>query len=151
MTKIMEYFTVQDKEHWLSEIQKSDWGAGQFLYELLKDGKLKDTVGETAQVLMLTEGKELLAFCTLAPLDDIQPTERTPWIGFVYTYPQYRGNHYAGLLLDHAEKLAAAMKFAYSYISTEHIGLYEKYGYEFYRMGKDINGEESRIYRKALT
>ena len=27
--KILEYFTCENKEHWLREIQKSDWGAGQ--------------------------------------------------------------------------------------------------------------------------
>ena len=32
--KILEYFTCENKEHWLREIQKSDWGAGQYLYSL---------------------------------------------------------------------------------------------------------------------
>lgn len=36
--KIIEYFTAENKAHWLSEIKKSDWGAGQFLYELLSTG-----------------------------------------------------------------------------------------------------------------
>ena len=39
--KILEYFTCENKEHWLREIQKSDWGAGQYLYSLLKENKLK--------------------------------------------------------------------------------------------------------------
>lgn len=38
--KILEYFTCENKEHWLREIQKSDWGAGQYLYSLLKENKL---------------------------------------------------------------------------------------------------------------
>ena len=37
--KILEYFTCENKEHWLREIQKSDWGAGQYLYSLLKENK----------------------------------------------------------------------------------------------------------------
>ena len=28
--------------------------------------------------------------------------------------------------------------------------MYEKYGYEFYRMEQDIGEEASRVYRKAL-
>ena len=36
---ILEYFTCENKEHWLREIQKSDWGAGQYLYSLLKENK----------------------------------------------------------------------------------------------------------------
>ena len=107
-------------------------------------------VGETALVPMLVDGDRLIAFCTFAPKDDIQPTDLFPWIGFVYTFPAYRGHRYAGMLLDYAESIATIMEREYIYISTNHIGLYEKYGYEFYKMEKDIEGEDSRVYRKAL-
>lgn len=148
--KIIEYFTTEKKEHWLKEIGKSDWGAGQYLYQLLNENRLKEMVGETALVPMLVDGDKLIAFCTLAPLDDIQPTNLSPWIGFLYTFPEYRGHHYAGLLLNYAESIATVMGKEYIHISTGHIGLYEKYGYEFYQIEKDIEGEDSRVYRKAL-
>lgn len=131
--KVLEYFTCENKEHWLREIQKSDWGAGQYLYSLLKENKLKALVGATTLVLMLADGDKLVSFCTLAPLDDVQPTSYTPWVGFVYTFPEYRRQHCAGRLLDCAESIAAIMERKYTYISTNHIGLYEKYGYTFFR------------------
>ena len=148
--KIVEFFTSNNKEHWLSEIEKCDWGAGQYLHQLLKEKNLKNMVGEAAIVPMLVDGDELVAFCTFAPLDDIQPTDLSPWIGFVYTFPKYRGHHYAGQLLDYAESIATVMGREYVYIPSGHTGLYEKYGYEFYRMDKDIEGGDSRVYRKAL-
>ena len=148
--KIIEYFTTKDKEHWLNEIKKSDWGAGQYLYTLLSEGNLKKMVGETALVPMLVDGDKLIAFCTFAPFDDIQHTDMSPWIGFLSTFPEYRGHHYAGQLLDYAESIATVMEREYIHISTNHIGLYEKYGYEFYKIEKDIEGEDSRVYRKAL-
>ena len=150
--KIIEYFTSDNQDHWLREIQKSDWGAGQYLYSLLRDGKLKQTVGQTALLPMLIEEQtnKLVSYCTFAPLDDIQPTELSPWIGFVYTFPEYRGHRYMGQLLHYAESLATVMGKPYTYISTGHIGLYEKYGYEFYKICKDIGGDDSRVYRKAL-
>lgn len=150
--EIIEFFSSDNQAHWLEEIQKSDWGAGQFLYSLLRDGKLQEMVGQTAIVPMLIEEatQKLVSFCTLAPLDDIQPTDLTPWIGFVYTFPEFRGHHYAGKLLAYAEGLAAQRGEKAVYISTNHIGLYEKYGYEFYTMLKDIEGGDSRVYRKAL-
>ena len=148
--QIIEYFTAENKEHWLKEIEKCDWGAGQYLHQLLSENRLKTMVGETALVPMLVDGDELIAFCTFAPLDGIQPTDLSPWIGFVYTFPDYRGHHYAGALLDYAESIATVMEHKYIYISTNHIGLYEKYGYKFYKMLKDIQGKDSRVYRKAL-
>lgn len=147
---IIEYFTTDNKEYWLSKIKESDWGAGQFLYDLLKNEKLKHYVGENTKVLLLVDGDNLVSFCTLADKDDIQPTELTPWIGWVYTFPNYRGSHNAGRLLSYAETLAKEDGMKNIYISTNHDGLYEKYGYEFFEMMKDIYGEDSRVYVKHL-
>ena len=107
-------------------------------------------MGETSKVLMLTEGDELLSFCTYAEKDDIQPTQLTPWVGFVYTFPQYRGHRYLGKLFTEVERLARKEKVREVYISTDHTGLYEKYGCEFYQMMNDMNGEPSRVYRKHI-
>lgn len=107
--EIIEYFSSENKKHWLSEIKKADWDAAKFLAHLLSEGKLKETLGQTALVLLLTDGEKLVSFCTLAPLDDVQPTELSPWIGFVYTAPEFRGNRYAGKLLNWAESVATAM------------------------------------------
>ena len=90
--QVIDYFNCDRPEYWLSQIKKSDWGAGQYLYKLLSENKLKNVVGEKSKVLMLTNGDELISFCTYAEKDDIQPTELTPWVGFVYTFPAYRGH-----------------------------------------------------------
>lgn len=148
--KVTDYFASDNKENWLNQIKESDWGAGKYLYELLKDGKLKQLVGENTKVLMLTDEDKLISYCTFADMDDIQPTDLTPWIGFVYTFPQYRGHRYSGELLSFAEALAKAEGIKNIYISTNHIGLYEKYGFEFMEIMKDINDEDSRVYVKHL-
>ena len=100
---------------------------------------------------MLVDEDKLISFCTFAPKDDIQPTDLFPRIGFLYTFPEYRGHRYAQMLLAYAESLATVMKCEYIYISTNHSGLYEKYGFEFYKTEKNVNGEASRIYRKNLS
>ena len=148
--EIIEYFSADNKEYWLSRLKECDWGAGHYLYELLKKQELKKLVGETTKLLMLVEGTNLVSFCTLAEKDDIQPTELTPWLGWIYTFPAYRGNRYASILMKHAEKLATEAETNSIYISTNHIGLYEKYGYEFSQTMKDIEGEDSRVYVKYL-
>lgn len=146
--KIINYFTSTNQPYWLEQIKNCDWGAGKYLHQLLKDNQLQQLVGEKTRLLMLTDGDDLVAFCTLAEKDDIQPTVLTPWIGFVYTFPAYRGNHYAGMLLKHAEELAKKDGFDSVYISTNHVGLYEKYGYSFLTETNDINGENTRVYKK---
>lgn len=148
--EVREFFSSENKEYWVKQIERADWGAAKFLTELLTTDKINDALGENALVLMLTDSERLMSFCTFAPLDEVQPTSLSPWIGFVYTFPEYRGHHYAGQILDYAECLATIMGQECIYISTDHIGLYEKYGYEFFEYGKDIGGEQVRIYRKVL-
>lgn len=149
--EITEFYGSDRKEYWLEQIGKSDWRAGQYLCELLRDGKLRELCGESAQVLLLTEGDDLVAFCTFADNDDIDAPELKPWVGFVYTFPSYRGHRYMGLLLEHAYQLARDKRFPHIYISTGETGLYEKYGYSFWKTMPDIYGEESRVYRIEVT
>lgn len=151
MMEILEYFCTQNKEHWLKQIKESDWSAGQYLYELLSEEKLKQLCGENTRVLMLADGEKLVSFCTYAGQDDVPAEELTPWVGFVYTFPQYRGARHVGKLLDYAYDMANEEGYAYIHISTGHTGLYEKYGYTFWKMMKDLHGEDSRIYRLAIS
>ena len=144
--KIIDYFLAEDRECWFSRIKESDWDAAQFLCELLETNSLKRLVGEKTKLLLLIDGEELISFCTFAERDDIPNTELTPWIGWVYTFPKYRGNRYAGKLLDHARELAFEQGHANIYISTNAVGLYEKYGYTFYKIMQDLGGEDSRVY-----
>ncbi|MBE6835961.1 MAG: GNAT family N-acetyltransferase [Ruminococcaceae bacterium] len=148
--KVINFFDSDNRYHWLEEIKQSDWGAGQFLYRLLNDGSFFKAVGENSKVLLLTDGNELISFCTYAEKDDIQPTKLTPWIGFVYTFPEHRGKRCFGLLLDEAVRLAKNDGVKEIYISTNHKGLYEKYGCEFRKMLNDIEGNPSRIYVKRV-
>ncbi len=150
MRKVINYFDAQTKDHWLEEIKKSDWGAGAFLYKLLNEGSFFDTVGENSRVLLLTDGDRLVSFCTFAEKDDIQPTDLTPWMGFVYTFPEYRGHRYAGLLFEEAERIAKSEGISEFYISTNHTGLYEKYGCEYKTELTDIDGNPSRVYVKKV-
>ena len=147
---VISFYENDRQPHWLEEIKKSNWNAGAFLYELLSNGTFFDTVGKNSKLLLLIDGDELISYCTYAEKDDIQPTELTPWMGFVYTFPQYRGHRFVGLLLEEIERLAKEEGISEVYISTNHIGLYEKYGCEYKTQMNDIEGCPSRVYVKKI-
>lgn len=148
--KFIEYFSSENKEHWLAKIDSCDWDAGKYLAHLIRSEELFGLVGEDTKVLMLTEGDELVSFCTLAKYDDVQPTELTPWSGWIYTFPAYRGRRLAGELLKYTESVAKDSGATALHISTNHDGLYEKYGYEFLKYEKDVEGEDTKVYIKRL-
>ena len=148
--RIVNFFESDRQDHWLAELGKCDWSAGRFLHRLLSTGAFFEAVGVGSRVLLLTEGDDLISFCTYAKKDDIQPTELSPWMGFVYTFPAWRGRRYAGELFREAERLAGAEGADKIYISTNHTGLYEKYGCEYYTQMNDMDGCPSRVYVKKI-
>ena len=148
--EVISFFEYDRQKHWLEEIGKCDWSAGALLYKLLSTRTFFDAVGEGSKVLLLTAGNELISFCTYAAKDDIQPTELTPWMGFIYTFPEHRGHRYMRLLFEEVERLAKEDQHPEVYISTNHIGLYEKYGCEYRTQMKDMDGNPSRIYAKKI-
>ncbi len=98
----------------------------------------------------------LAAFVSLARNDEVDITLEgreawTPWVGCVFTYPEYRGQRISEKLIALAEEYAVKeFNAEYTYISTDHIGLYEKYGYEFFTQCGTIWGESTRVLRKKL-
>ena len=151
-TKIIrEYYScdVSEQAHWRDAIAQSDWKAGQKLHELLTSDTLRtaEWIGADARLYLLTEADQLCAFCTLAAKDDVPDTDLTPWIGFVYTFPAWRGQHLFGTLLAHAAEQARMEGHAAVHISTDHTALYEKYGAAFFEDSKDLWGGNTRIYR----
>ena len=148
--EVINFFDSGRQDHWLAEIKRCDWGAGMFLHQLISNGAFFEAVGEGSRVLLLTDGDELISFCTYAQKDDIQPTELTPWMGFVYTFPEHRGHRYMGLLFEEIERIAKEEHISEVFISTNHIGLYEKYGCDYRTQMNDMNGEVSRIYVKKI-
>ena len=159
---IKNYFELsyQHQQNILSQLEagKSHWRAIAFLLELLKNGTFHEHLGQGELLLLLDDqsfekGFPLLkAFLTLCDRDEIVAPELFPWIGFVFTFPKYRGNRLSEKLIDYAAELA---KKLYSesenlYVSTDHVGLYEKYGFFFLKEADTVWGEKSRILFRPL-
>ena len=149
--KIVDYFALPEGEQARARaaIGAGDWRAAKFLCELLEKGELRARCGETTRLLLGMEGEALAAFCTLAEHDEVD-APLMPWIGFVYTCPAFRGQRRSGELIDHACALARAEGFDTLYVSTNEIGLYEKYGFIFLRTMRDEWGGDTRVYRRML-
>lgn len=117
---------------------------------MLREHRFHSLLGEKSRLLLLTEGDLLITFCTYAQRDEIPADELTPWAGFVYTFPQDRGKRRMGKLLEYVYLQAKADGFPCVYISTDHTGLYEKYGCTFWKTMQDAEGNDCRIYRMKI-
>ena len=148
--QVIDYSKEKNKEHWIERISRSKWRAAAYLVSLLREDKLQERYGETAKLLLLTEGDNLISFCTYAEHDEVSDRSLKPWVGFVFTFPEYIGERRAGKLLEHVYALAKKDGYKTLYVSTEEVGLYEKYGFTYWKKMPTDFGEESRVYRMKI-
>ena len=149
MQKI-EFNAIHDKEKYLDQLESYEWPAAKFLLKLLRNNTLQDTLGGWAKVFLLTESETLVSFITLSAQDCVAAPKLTPWLGFFHTAPEFRGNRYGKSLIDYAYNIAKSMNYKAVYLATDHVNLYEKYGFSYLESRIDIYGEYSRIYKKDL-
>lgn len=146
--QIIDYLACDNQSHWLAAIAENEWRAAKFLAELLRKGEFHRAVGE-GTVFLLADGDKLVSFLTLAERDCVD-APYGPWIGFVHTAPEYRGHRYVGKLIDHACTVAREYGAARVYLCTDHVGLYEKYGFIYLENRVSIYDEDSRIYVREV-
>lgn len=142
--RIIDYFRDDRQLHWQQQIGGYEWRAAKYLAKILQEGSFHDLLGR-GTLYLLTEGDDLVSFLTLTERDCIDAPELHPWIGFVHTAPEHRGHRYAGLLLEHAMRRAGENGERQVYICTDHVGLYEKYGFKYLDNRVSIYGEDSRV------
>lgn len=147
--EIIDFFKYGQQRALIPKIARGDWPPCQLLAELLESGRFQEaTKGGTVYLLM--DGENIVSFLTFSRQDCVIDEKLYPWAGFVYTFPEYRGHRYVGTLLAHAEDTARSHGCETVYIATDHIGLYEKYGYTYWESRTDMYQEECRIYIKKI-
>lgn len=148
--EIIDYFKSDKPGYWLSEIKKSDWQAAEILARFIEEKTFHDNLGE-GTLLLLTDSDKLVSFLTFAEKDCIDDERLSPWVGFVYTVPEYRGHRYVGRLISRCGEIAAEKEIPKIYVCTDHVGLYEKYGFSYIESRIDIYGGNSRVYFKPIS
>lgn len=151
--EIIEFFESEDKELWIEQIGNEEPEACKYLSELLKENKLKSLCGPSTKLFMLVENKILYSFCTLAEQDEINAPDMRPWIGFVYTVPEYRNHYFASTLVEIACCKAKEMGASEVYVSPslDSHEFYEKFGFtRFDYPMTTIYGYETAVFKKNL-
>lgn len=147
--QVVDFFESADQQSLIRKIEQGNWGAAKFLAKLLQEGTFQQAVGG-GTVYLLMDGETIVSFVTLTRQDCIADESIYPWLGFFYTFPAYRGHRYGGKLLDYAAKEVKKQGHKQVYLATDHVGLYETYGFTYLENRIDIYGGESRVYVKNL-
>ena len=102
------------------------------------------------QWYLLEKGNEIIGCAGLVTNDFISRGELYPWICALFIEEKHRGNAYGSLLVEKAKSDAKKIGFTHIYLSTTHIGFYEKYDFNYIGQGYHPWGTESRIYELEL-
>lgn len=147
--KTLNYFELTNKHKWIDKIRTCDWKAAKFLADLLEQNRFHEMLGN-GSLFIMADGESIVSFCTLTQRDCIKDDSLFPWIGFVFTVPEYRGHRYSGELIEFVCKEANKQGYNKVYIATDHIGLYEKYGFTYMESRTDIYNVDSSIYFRNI-
>lgn len=131
------------------EYFSSKWSVPKIIYEDSISHCINSNNPLPQWYLLEKEG-EIIGSAGLITNDFISRMDLYPWACGLFIEEKYRGNAYGSLLLEKAKQDARKGGFKNMYLSTDHIGFYEKYGFKYIGQGYHPWGEESRIYEISL-
>jgi len=99
---------------------------------------------------LLMDSEKIIGCAGLITNDFISRMDLCPWLCALYIEKKYRGQNLGNLLILQIKDDAAKIAFEKLYLSTDHIGYYEKYGFSYIGEGYHPWGESSRIYECDL-
>ena len=97
----------------------------------------------------IVNGK-IVGLVTIMKSDYYPLPEIFPWISTIFVSEKYRGNRISGKLIEFANRYAKDIGFNNTYIPTEYIGLYEKFGYRYVKDIVNYGNGIDRLYVKEL-
>lgn len=74
----------------------------------------------------------------------------SPWLGTLFVKEKYRGRHFSQVLIENACQHVKKIGYKNLYLATEHIGLYEKFGFEEIGLGLYLWGAPTKFYKRFL-
>lgn len=128
------------------------WGSAQN-YPFYKDVIYHSSLpGKTLpQFFLLLNDNRIIGCSALITNDFISRQDLYPWMACLFVDEKERGKEYGNLLMEHAEQEAKKAGFTAVYLTTNHDGYYEKYGWTRIEDGIDLfSCKSSRIYKKKL-
>ncbi len=122
------------------------WKAGPFLAKLMMENRLQDW----ERVVVAIDNNSIVGFCTVTKEDCLPNTTYSPYIGFMFVDENYRGNRISEKLIFNAISYIKELNFEKVYLISDHINLYEKYGFIKIDEQIDSAGNSQTIFAKQL-
>lgn len=106
-----------------------------------------NTESPLPQWYLLADGSETIIGCYGLVMNDFNSRQDLwPWLCALFVDEAFRGHAFGAKMLEHGRRETKRIGFGKLYLSTDHIGYYEKYGWHYIGDAYDVSGQPSRIY-----
>ncbi len=152
--RLLDGFSIQkvDKgtvlaDELLSFVSNSSWNdVKEHMIKLISNWEFTDWEG----VFVAKADGKIIGMTSVMKEDYYPMPELYPWVSCIYVDEEYRGQRVSGKLIDHANQYLRNLGFEKSYIPSDHIGLYERYGYSYVKEIINYGGHEDHLYEKNI-
>lgn len=145
----IETVTAQD-EAWNSVkeyAEKCSWRAGKSLADLMA----RQAFVDWERVIVASDQESICGFCTVIKEDCIPDVAYSPYIGYVFVGEEYRGQRLSEKMIRYAMEYLKSIGFDRVYLVSDHVNLYEKYGFQVIDRKTAPWGAQEKIYMQKLS
>ena len=144
------YINIKSEPEWLEKA--AEYFSSRFnIDKQLYLDSMNDSIATSNPIprwYLLVSGTEIIGGFGLINNDFMVRTDLTPWLCALFVEPAHRGKGHGGEILDYACSEAKCLGFSKLYLNTDHIGYYEKYGWQYMGDFAHASGENARVYVK---
>lgn len=122
------------------------WKAGKSLANDMDNNVFNDW----ERVIVALDNEKICGYCTVAKTDCIPELHYTPYIGYIFVDEFYRRGRLSQQLIVYAMNYLKSVGFDKVYIVSDHVNLYEKYGFVVIDRKIAPWGSEEKIYMQKF-
>ena len=146
----MELYTLQEEDNlWyqlLDYASHCSWRAGISLVRKMNFNVFIDW----ERIVVAVEDNNIIGFCTITKTDSTSDERYMPYIGYIFVDEQNRGKRISSQMIDFASDYLKTIGFKKVHIVSDHINLYEKYGFKVVDTITSKSGNIEKIYQKDI-
>jgi len=136
-------------EYWYRLIEfakKSSWSAGPIIAKNWEENNYL----EWERIFVAIENDNIAGYCSLNQKDSVPDVEYTPYVQAVFVDEKFRGKRLSEKMILFAISYAKTLGFEKVHIVSDHINLYEKYGFTKIDEKNDYRGVLQSIFVKEI-
>lgn len=125
----------------------SKWGIDRKIYHhSISDSII--TINLLPRWYLMLDDDRVIGSFGLIENDFMVRKDLMPWLCALSVEESERGKAFGARLLTHGQREAGRLGFEKLYLCTDHVGYYEKYGWQFFGMEESEFGGNARVYVK---